>query len=318
MIQLFAKSKIISIIILFIIIFLSWKIFIKTNYIVLNFENSPKIISVNNNGLNFNLIAQANTVEDLLKEKNIALSEYDQIFPALDTRIFPGTNIQINRAVKIKIEVDGKEIESYTTAKNISNAISENGIALGRLDKIAPDKFSSLENNLEIIITRINVEEKAIQEDIDFKTTVKNDNKLGWREKKIETPGVKGTKEVLYKITYKNNREISRVKLSQKIIQEPITQVETQGTYIKTGKADKGQATWYAYQGGMFAASTTIPKGEYAKVTNVATGKSIIVQINDYGPQGKGRIIDLDKVAFAKIASLGVGVIGVKVERVLN
>jgi rare lipoprotein A len=70
--------------------------------------------------------------------------------------------------------------------------------------------------------------------------------------------------------------------------------------------------------GGLFAASTTIPKGSFAKVTNLANNKSIVVQINDYGPQGKGRIIDLDKVAFQKIASIGAGVVGVKVEEVLN
>ena len=284
----------------------------------LNYTKISKNIILDDNGLDFNLISQTDSVEDFLKEKNMILSKYDQIFPDLDSKIFPGSNIKINRAAKIKIEVDGKEIENYTAAKNISNVIKENNIALGRLDKVAPDKFNSPENNLEIIITRINVEEKTIPEDIDFKTTVKNDSKLGWREKKVETAGVKGVKEVVYRITYKNNIEISRVRLSQKIIQEPVMQVETQGTFVKTGKADKGQATWYAYMGGMFAASTTIPKGEYAKVTNTANGKSIIVQINDYGPQGKGRIIDLDKIAFAKIASLGAGVIGVKVERVLN
>ena len=67
-----------------------------------------------------------------------------------------------------------------------------------------------------------------------------------------------------------------------------------------------------------FAASTTLAKGSYAKVINVANQKSVIVQINDYGPQGKGRIIDLDKKAFAQIASLGAGVIKVKVAPILN
>jgi rare lipoprotein A len=42
------------------------------------------------------------------------------------------------------------------------------------------------------------------------------------------------------------------------------------------------------------------------------------VQINDRGPFGNGRIIDLDKIAFEKIASLGAGVANVKVEVVLN
>lgn len=284
----------------------------------LNYTGIDKNIVLDDNGLDFNLSTQADTIKDFLKEKNINLSEHDQIFPEINSQLFPGINIKIYRAVKIKIEVDGKKIDSYTTAKNIIDAIGENNITLGRLDKVAPEKFSSPQNDQNIVITRINVEEKAIQEDIDFKITVKNNNKLSWREKKIETPGVKGIKETIYKLTYKNGKEISRVKLSQKIIREPTTQKETQGTYVKVGKADKGQATWYAYKGGMFAASTTIPKGEYAKVTSLASGKSIIVQINDYGPQGKGRIIDLDKVAFQKLAPIGAGVIGVKVERILN
>ena len=121
-----------------------------------------------------------------------------------------------------------------------------------------------------------------------------------------------------YKITYKDGKEISRVVLERNITKDPVTEVETQGTYVKTGNAQRGQGTWYSYQGGLFAASTTIPRGGYARVTNTANGKSVMVQINDYGPQGKGRVIDLDKVAFQKIASIGAGVIGVKVEEVLN
>ena len=112
--------------------------------------------------------------------------------------------------------------------------------------------------------------------------------------------------------------EVSRVILEKSITKESIPQIETHGTYMKLGGAAKGQGTWYSYMGGLFAASTTIPKGSYAKVTNTANGKSVVVQINDYGPQGKGRVIDLDKVAFTKIASLGAGVIGVKVEQILN
>jgi rare lipoprotein A (peptidoglycan hydrolase) len=123
---------------------------------------------------------------------------------------------------------------------------------------------------------------------------------MSWREKKITTPGEKGIREVKYKITWKDGKEISRVVLEKTVIKEPVTQIETQGTYMKLGKAQKGQGTWYAYQGGMYAASLSIPRGGYAKVTNTANGKSIVVQINDSGPYGKGRIIDLDKVALKK------------------
>ena len=41
------------------------------------------------------------------------------------------------------------------------------------------------------------------------------------------------------------------------------------------------------------AASRTLPLGTVAKVTDVATGKSAIVRIEDRGPYIKGRIVDL-------------------------
>jgi len=41
------------------------------------------------------------------------------------------------------------------------------------------------------------------------------------------------------------------------------------------------------------AASRTLPLGTVAKVTNVDTGKSAIVKIEDRGPYIKGRIVDL-------------------------
>lgn len=82
-----------------------------------------------------------------------------------------------------------------------------------------------------------------------------------------------------------------------------------------------GKASWYAYKGGMFAASPEFPKGSLIKVISVANPtKQIVVTINDYGPDRKvhpDRVIDLDKVAFAKLAPLGAGVISVRVEPVM-
>ena len=283
-----------------------------------DFENALKIVAINDNGLHFRMITHASTVSELLKEKNLKLDNHDQIIPALNSKIYTGSNVEIRHAVKMIAQFDKQKKEIYTLEKTIEKALLENSIKLGRLDKTNPDLNSLPQNNITVVVTRINVEEVTKQEDIDFKTQTKTDNKMSWREKKITTPGEKGIQEVKYKITYKDGKEVSRIVLEKTIIKEPVTQIETQGTYMKLGKAQKGQGTWYSYQGGMFAASLSIPRGGYAKVTNTANGKSVVVQINDAGPYGKGRIIDLDKVAFQKIAPLGAGVIGVKVEEVLN
>ncbi|PIP28129.1 MAG: hypothetical protein COX29_02700 [Candidatus Moranbacteria bacterium CG23_combo_of_CG06-09_8_20_14_all_35_22] len=293
--------------------------FLKTPNRNLDFENYKKTITLNDNGLIFKAYTSTNSVSDFLKEKNIALKENDQIIPEPNSKIFSGINIEILRAVKIKIQVDGKTIKNYTLAKNISSVLEENNIILTRLDKISPTLSAPPPKDEEIIVTRINIEEKIEKEEIDFKTIFKEDSKLGWREKKIEQKGEKGVEEILYKITYKNGKEISRVVLEKKITQDPISQIEIQGTYMKFGKAQRGHASFYASSWGELNASRSISRGGYAKVTNLDNGKSTIVKINDYGPQSPERIIDLSYNSFKKIANLGQGIAhNIKVEEILN
>jgi rare lipoprotein A len=75
----------------------------------------------------------------------------------------------------------------------------------------------------------------------------------------------------------------------------------------RTGRKRVGKASFYAkrFAGkkmadgtpmqpqGDNAASKTLPLGTKAKVTNLATGQSAIVTIQDRGPYVKGRIVDL-------------------------
>lgn len=60
--------------------------------------------------------------------------------------------------------------------------------------------------------------------------------------------------------------------------------------------------------------------GARYKITNLDNQKSVIVRLNDFGPNKKlwkkGRKVDLSKAAFAAIADLRKGVINVKIERI--
>ncbi|MFA6993422.1 MAG: septal ring lytic transglycosylase RlpA family protein [Patescibacteria group bacterium] len=81
----------------------------------------------------------------------------------------------------------------------------------------------------------------------------------------------------------------------------------------------EGQASWYNYKKCDCAASPDYPKGTKLKVTNIANGKSVVVKVNDFGPERDifpARAIDLDVVAFKKIANKRAGVIEVLVEPV--
>jgi rare lipoprotein A len=91
---------------------------------------------------------------------------------------------------------------------------------------------------------------------------------------------------------------------------------------------ERGIASWYGrkFHGqktsigetydmyAMTAAHPTLPLPSYARVTNVASGKSVIVRVNDRGPFLHGRIIDLSFVAAHRlgIAQNGSGEVDVQ------
>jgi len=62
------------------------------------------------------------------------------------------------------------------------------------------------------------------------------------------------------------------------------------------------------------AAHKTLPLGSKVRVTDVRTGKSIVVRVNDRGPFVKGRIIDLSRQAAKQLGMIKKGVTRVKVE----
>ena len=66
-------------------------------------------------------------------------------------------------------------------------------------------------------------------------------------------------------------------------------------------------------QNAMTAAHKTLPLGSVVRVTSGS--KSVQVTISDRGPYARGRIIDLSKAAFEKLAPTSRGVIQVCVTR---
>ena len=60
--------------------------------------------------------------------------------------------------------------------------------------------------------------------------------------------------------------------------------------------------------------SQTLPFGTKVKVTNVSTGQSVVVRINDRGPYIKGRIIDLTPAGARAIGSSGLTMVQLTVQ----
>lgn len=101
------------------------------------------------------------------------------------------------------------------------------------------------------------------------------------------------------------------------------------GPMHTTGVREIGNAAWYGLVGGhtssgerldtvtATAAHRSLPLASYARVTNLDSGRSVIVKINDRGPQNRHFIIDLSPRAADEIEMRGAGVATVVVEPVV-
>ncbi|WP_232456322.1 septal ring lytic transglycosylase RlpA family protein [Burkholderia ubonensis] len=106
--------------------------------------------------------------------------------------------------------------------------------------------------------------------------------------------------------------------------------VKAAGTKLRSS-IQTGLASWYgrAFQGrrtasgerfdmhALTAAHRTLPLGSRVLVTNLATGKSVMVRINDRGPFVEGRMIDLSFAAAVAIDLPRTGTARVSLERLV-
>jgi rare lipoprotein A (peptidoglycan hydrolase) len=115
---------------------------------------------------------------------------------------------------------------------------------------------------------------------------------------------------------------------SRHVVADTAAPLPEWGPMHTTGYQEIGEAAWYGLVGARTsngerldtetptAAHRTLPLGSCAKVTNLDTGHSVIVRINDRGPWTRRFIIDLSPRAAAELGMMHAGTAAVAIEPV--
>lgn len=172
------------------------------------------------------------------------------------------SNINITN-VKIKFS-NNHEISVMTSKTKVADILEENHIELKEDETVLPGLEEELTETGKIIISKIgnepveiasveeinldtekitedytNITEKIITviEEIPFETITKDvSNGSGNTANKIIQAGKNGEKKTTYKVTYKNDVEISREEISSEIIKEPVNKIVQVQTKIVTSR----------------------------------------------------------------------------------
>ncbi len=196
------------------------------------------------------------------------------IFFVTSATVFAG-NVQ---ATNVKIILSsGYEMNVLTTKRKVSEILDENHIVLLEDEKTVPDKNEELSDNNTIRITNEseetveeatevessvnitaeeilasydNIVEKIVteQETILFETVTKDvSSGASQKQDKVVQEGKNGLKEITYKVKYQNDKEIEKIKLSEKIIEEPvdkIVEVRQKQTVSRSATVRYTNGTW--------------------------------------------------------------------------
>ena len=169
-------------------------------------------------------------VKDVLKEAEIVLDENDYVNHDTEAYLSEGMNIKVLHRIAVNINVDGQKQEYLTGAKTVQELLEEQGIHLGKKDRVKPKKETELAEGTTVVIKRVDVKKVTEKEPVSFEIKTQYSNALYTGESQIKQRGTEGEKEVTYEVTYVDGKEEKRKVLKEKVIKEPVPQIVIQGT----------------------------------------------------------------------------------------
>ena len=291
------------------------------SYLTITWLNKPaqaKVVTLSSRGVSFEVVSNSNDVLGLLAEQNLDVREA-YIDPSPETTLINGMSIRYQGSLNIRLTDQGNSNEVLSSFETVEEILKENGISLSPLDEVSPAGNTLIYSGLEIIIERVEEGEIVEEYGIPYEHLVRgNPEKLYGTEQLVQA-GKPGVEEITYSVRYRDGQEEFRVRLSSQVTIAPVDEIIEVGRKIIVESYEQGRASWYSYQSCLCAAHPFFPKGSYLRVTAVASGKSVIVAVNDSGPNQTihpERVLDLDAEAFKLLAPLGAGTIEVRVEKI--
>ena len=194
------------------------------------------VIRIDGNDETF--VTYKGTVEDVLQEKGITLSEKDKVQPSLESKVSEKETIEVKRAIPVEIMANGVQVEVQTAEdtigemlENEKDTLQNEGIDYNQgIDEVSPGLDQKITDDLNVKIVKVETKDLVETQPINYETIVEKDENLDSSVQKVKSEGVNGEKEITYQILYKDGVEISRDVKSTKTIAEPQNEVVVKGT----------------------------------------------------------------------------------------
>lgn len=215
-------------------------------------------IYVHDAGLVLELPTRAETVQEALHQAGVLLKPGDLTTPEAGRPVTAGAHVYIDRAKDVTLLADGQERELRTRAATVAELLQGTDIALGPLDRVAPDLDAPVGTGLRVQLIRVRDERYVEQEALSFLTRYQPDADLEIGHQRETEPGEIGIFKRQVLIRYEDNTEVHRIVEREYLERPPRPRLMTYGTKVipyyvdtETGafqyyRKMRVWATWYS------------------------------------------------------------------------
>ena len=210
----------------------------------------------------------------------------------------------------VTVVAQGKVHDVVTDATTVGELLSAMRIEPDGNDRIDPPPSTPLSQADRITYTTYRTGIQSAIESVRPRPATRSTTSLPAGFAETIAPGRAARILRVYRVRYVNGRAIGRTLVFSRVLRAAIRGTRLVGAASHSSMV--GEASWYYVNDRLNAASPWLPFGTHVTVTNLATGATVTVVINDRGPFG-GRLIDLSEYAFQRIAPLGQGVCLVRI-----
>ncbi len=135
-----------------------------------------------------------------------------------------------NNTIHVRVIADGKEnVFATTDHVSVGQFLQQQKITVGEMDRLNPDDFTPITDNLLITIIRVREQQECKQEDVPFQTTYVKRTDLAPGTNKVLQPGSNGSQTTCYDVVYYDGVEKSRTAGNPTITQQPTVEIVAVG-----------------------------------------------------------------------------------------
>jgi 3D (Asp-Asp-Asp) domain-containing protein len=189
-----------------------------------------KHVTFVHDGLTETIDTSAETVGDLIAERNLARSPDDALSADPASPLTDGETVTYRAAVLVTVTIDGQSRILRTPAATVSALLSEQGVAFDRHDQISPAPVTALANGSAVSVKHVDSWTETVRKAVAAKVVKRWAFTLPPGKSKVLDAGTPGIAETAYAVTRTaDHRALRKTALISRVLRAPRARIVAEG-----------------------------------------------------------------------------------------